>query len=78
MGLFRRGGETIATLAITAAVFPLGVFGQEPTAEFIEQTAARAMEVFNTPSMAINRMMGRLKCRTDARDEICNQGTGRG
>ena len=59
MGLFRTSGEIIATPAITAAVFPLAVFSQVPTAEFIEQTASRAMETFDMPSMAITRKMGR-------------------
>ncbi len=59
MDLFRTSGESIAGLAITAAIFPLAVFGQEPTTEFMEQTAARAMETFNTPGMAITRMTRR-------------------
>ena len=52
MDLFRTSGETIARLAITAAIFPLAVFGREPT-------AARAMETFKTPGMTITRMMRR-------------------
>jgi len=56
--LFRTCGETVARLATTAAIFPLAVFGQEPTAEFIEQTAARAMETFNIPGMAIGVVKG--------------------
>jgi len=59
MDLFRTSGEIIARLVVTAPIFPLAVFGQEPTAEFIEQTAARTMETFNTPGMAITRMMRR-------------------
>ena len=59
MDPFRTSGETIARFAIAAAIFPLAVFGQEPTAEFIEQTAARDVETVNTPGMAITRMMRR-------------------
>lgn len=36
----------------------LNLYAQEPTAEFIEQTAARAMETFNTPGMAIGIVKG--------------------
>jgi hypothetical protein len=59
MDPFRTSGETIARLVITAAIFPLAVFGQEPATEFIEQTAVCAMETGNTPGMAITRMMRR-------------------
>ena len=59
MGLFSTSGETISRLAFTTAIFPLAIFGQEPIAEFIEQTAARPIETFNMPGMAVTRMMRR-------------------
>jgi CubicO group peptidase (beta-lactamase class C family) len=51
-------GSALRSLALAATMIPFAVSAQEPTAEFIAQTAARAMETFNTPGMAIGILKG--------------------